>query len=87
MKVLVTVGAGFIGFFVSKILLSKGHTVVGLDNINDYYNVNLKFSWLKELGIEKNDAEKFNQICKSDSSNFSLVRMHLEDRQHLAIIF
>lgn len=44
MKVLVTEGAGFIGFFVSKILLSKGHTVVGLDNINDYYNVNLKFS-------------------------------------------
>ena len=44
MKVLVTGAAGFIGFYVSKILTSKGHSVVGLDNINDYYDVNLKYS-------------------------------------------
>ena len=53
MKILVTGAAGFIGFYVSKVLLEKGHTVVGLDNINDYYDINLKFSRLKELGILK----------------------------------
>ena len=39
MKILVTGAAGFIGFYVSKFLLNKGHEVVGLDNINDYYTV------------------------------------------------
>ncbi|NDA43998.1 MAG: NAD-dependent epimerase/dehydratase family protein, partial [Gammaproteobacteria bacterium] len=42
MKILVTGAAGFIGFHVSKKLLEDGHEVVGLDNLNDYYDVNLK---------------------------------------------
>ena len=40
MKILVTGTAGFIGYFVAKRLLELGHDVVGLDNINDYYDVN-----------------------------------------------
>ncbi|MDH7913948.1 NAD-dependent epimerase [Winogradskyella sp. SYSU M77433] len=87
MKVLVTGAAGFIGFFVSKILINKGHQVVGLDNINDYYDVNLKFSRLKELGIEKECASEFNKVCKSSSSFFSFVRMNLEDRENLPELF
>ena len=42
MKILVTGAAGFIGSHTCVELLKKGHTVVGLDNINDYYDVNLK---------------------------------------------
>ena len=44
MKILVTGAAGFVGFHTSKQLLERGETVVGLDNFNDYYNVNLKES-------------------------------------------
>jgi len=46
---LITGGAGFIGFFLSKKLLEQGCRVVGMDNMNDYYDVNLKYSRLKQL--------------------------------------
>ena len=87
MKVLVTGAAGFIGFYVSKVLLSRGHEVVGLDNINDYYDVNLKFSRLNELGIATEDATIFNENCQSKNVNFSFVRMNLEDRDELPELF
>jgi UDP-glucuronate 4-epimerase len=87
MNVLVTGAAGFIGFYVSKVLLAKGHTVVGLDNINDYYDVNLKLSRLKELGIEKNEAEVFDKICNSKTADFSFIKMNLENREELPKLF
>ncbi|WP_178985261.1 NAD-dependent epimerase [Winogradskyella helgolandensis] len=87
MKVLVTGAAGFIGFYTSKILLSKGHQVVGLDNINDYYDINLKYSRLNELGIDKTEASEFNSLCKSKSEDFTFVRMNLEDREELPKLF
>lgn len=87
MKILVTGAAGFIGFYVSKVLLSKGHKVVGLDNINDYYDVNLKYSRLNELGINKNEASEFKVMCKSESKDFTFVRMNLEDREELPKLF
>ena len=87
-KILVTGAAGFIGFYVSKILLEKGHEVVGLDNINDYYDVNLKFARLKELGINNGDAIIFNKLCKSENYNkFSFIKMNLEDRTELPKLF
>ncbi|MFK7833391.1 MAG: NAD-dependent epimerase [Winogradskyella sp.] len=87
MKILVTGAAGFIGFYVSKILLSKGHQVVGLDNINDYYDVNLKYARLNELGISESEASKFDILCNSSSSNFTFVRMNLENRDELPKLF
>lgn len=87
MKVLVTGAAGFIGFYVSKVLLAKGHKVIGIDNVNDYYDVNLKFSRLKELGVDRSDAEVFNTIAKSTFENFSFVRMNLENREELPKLF
>ena len=57
MKILVTGAAGFIGFHLARRLLERGETVVGIDNMNDYYDVNLKYGRLGELGIQK-DAVK-----------------------------
>lgn len=87
MNILVTGAAGFIGFYVSKLLMYKGHNVVGLDNINNYYDINLKFDRLSELGIDRKDAEIFNKICRSSSNNFSFIRMNLEDRKELPLLF
>ena len=55
MKILVTGTAGFIGYHLAKKLLNRGDEVVGLDNINDYYDVNLKYARLNELGINKDN--------------------------------
>ena len=55
MKILITGAAGFIGFHLSKFLLDKNFTVYGLDNLNNYYDVDLKKKRLKVL----NDYKKF----------------------------
>lgn len=89
MKILVTGAAGFIGYHLCQKLLQENHTVVGLDNINDYYDVNLKFDRLKELGILKRNAEQFHTLVESEkhSRKFSFVRMNLENREELPSLF
>lgn len=57
MKILVTGTAGFIGFHLAERLAKEGHEVVGIDNINDYYDVNLKYARLAESGISRVDVE------------------------------
>ena len=89
MKILVTGAAGFIGYHLSKALLEDGHKVVGLDNINDYYDVNLKYARLKELGIKKQKAAVFLTSTKSELfiDSFEFIRMNLEDKQSLTNLF
>jgi len=89
MKILVTGAAGFIGYYVCEMLLSDNFTVVGLDNLNDYYDTNLKYDRLGELGIEKKSAEKFDKKVDSTihGNRFSFVRMNLEDRTALPQLF
>ena len=54
-KYLITGTAGFIGFHLADAILKQGDDVVGLDNINDYYDLNLKYARLKQAGIERDD--------------------------------
>lgn len=78
MKILVTGAAGFIGFHTCISLLKQGHKVIGIDNINDYYSVQLKYDRLKELGINQNEANKFGIKCKSNTFNdFIFIRLDL----------
>lgn len=87
-KILITGVAGFIGFYVAKALLERGDQVVGLDNINDYYTVQLKYGRLAELGIKENDALVWNTLVSSSTNkNFFFIRMNLEDRESLPNLF
>jgi len=54
MKILITGAAGFIGFHVAERLLAQGHDVVGIDNLNDYYDVNLKRARLARIETQPN---------------------------------
>lgn len=72
MKYLVTGAAGFIGFHVTEKLCQQGHEVVGIDNINDYYDINLKHARLKEL---------------SRHENFHFIKLDLADRTGIAKLF
>jgi UDP-glucuronate 4-epimerase len=72
MKILVTGAAGFIGFFVAQGLLARGDEVVGLDNLNDYYDPSLKYSRLKLL---------------QDHENFRFVKLDLTDRRGIEALF
>jgi len=71
-KILVTGAAGFIGYHLSEKLLAQGYTVVGLDNLNDYYEVSLKEARLARL---------------EGRPGFSFVKMNLEDRDGMARLF
>src|SRR5699024_3636394 len=87
-KVLVTGAAGFIGHALSKKLLEQGHEVYGLDNINNYYTVDLKYDRLKDLGVRREEAEKWNTPAVSSLyDDFRFIRMNLEDRENLPVLF
>lgn len=87
MKVLVTSAAGFIGSYVCKRLLLRGDEVTGLDNINSYYDINLKYGRLVTLGVSREDIEWYKFVSSSTYSLFSFVRMNLEDKQAMQMLF
>jgi len=86
-KILITGTAGFIGYHLVKGLIDQEYEIIGLDNINDYYDVNLKYARLKETGINRKDIE-WNKIIKSTKySNYRFIRLNLEDRGEIMDLF
>ncbi|MCS5708734.1 NAD-dependent epimerase [Candidatus Berkiella cookevillensis] len=81
MKVLVTGAAGFIGSFVAKQLLENNHEVVGLDNLNDYYSVELKKDRLKNLS----HYEKFTFV-QGDIKEYSLINELFETQRFNRVV-
>ena len=84
--ILVTGAAGFIGYHLCERLIKIGYTVIGLDNLNDYYNVNLKLDRLKELGIHSVSG---NEIVFSTKhgDKFQFVKINIEDHENLQRLF
>lgn len=89
MNILVTGAAGFIGSAVCKRLIKQDHNIIGLDNINDYYDPELKLGRLAELGISKEDAMKWYKFAESSAYGacFRFIRMNLEDTKAMAMLF
>ncbi len=88
MKILITGVAGFIGFHLSKVLLDAGYTVVGIDNVNDYYDVNLKYARLNKLGIQENNSISYHRLYNSNLYEaFKFMKIDIVDKEQLLKLF
>lgn len=85
MNILITGTAGFIGMHLAQKLAHMGHNIVGLDNINSYYDTTLKYDRLAQLGIPKNEI-LYNRMVQG-VSNFQFVEMDLSDAGNLMALF
>lgn len=87
MKILVTGAAGFIGFHLVKNLLERGEDVVGIDNLSDYYDVNLKYGRLAVDGIDQESILSNQKIQSSVYPNYHFVKLDICDRERLHTLF
>jgi len=75
MNILITGATGFIGFHLTKYLLSNDLAVAGLDNFNDYYSTSLKYYRLSQLGIEESVISEHQAIISSVFPKFAFQKM------------
>lgn len=87
MNILVTGTAGFIGAAVTRRLLRENHTVIGIDNLNDYYDPSLKLARLKNLGIDTDSLKPDTPVKSVSNPGFSFIKMNLEDPEKTTGIF
>lgn len=87
MKILVTGAAGFIGFHLVRALIAKGNMVVGIDNINDYYPVSLKYARLEENGIPENLIVQGHMVESQKLPGFRFCRIDICDKPALDALF
>jgi len=87
MKILVTGTAGFIGFHLAKRLVEGGDEVVGLDSINDYYTVDLKYGRLNDAGIDRKKLAYGRKVNSESADNYSFIQLKLEDKPRMDEFF
>lgn len=87
MKILVTGTAGFIGFHVANRLIARGDEVVGLDIVNNYYDIKLKYDRLRMAGICEDDTHYNELITSEKHPNYRFIKLELEDEENLNILF
>jgi UDP-glucuronate 4-epimerase len=86
-KILVTGTAGFIGFHLIRALKDARAGIVGLDNINDYYDVELKHARLAETGIDTVDIPYNRPLASSRYGSYRFIKLDLEDGENLLALF
>lgn len=87
MKYFITGTAGFIGFHLTKALIARGEEVYGVDNINDYYDVNLKYARLEASGIKREDLA-FGKAVKSEKlKGYTFMQLDIADKSKILEIF
>ena len=82
-KVLITGTAGFIGFHLTKKLVEEGYNVVGLDIVNDYYDINLKHARLEHLGVRVNELTMNHPVASSSSENLRFIKADIADHEYI----
>ena len=88
MKILVTGAAGFIGSKLMSELVKRGDEIIGIDSINDYYDVRLKYGRLAKCGFSHNDAEQEDSMTVSTIyDNCKFVRLNITDKAKLDLLF
>ncbi len=87
MKILVTGAAGFIGSHLIKALMAGKHEIVGLDTINSYYDVELKYARLSDSGIDREEIVDGQLVASRDYPGYRFVRLDLVDREGLSRLF
>jgi UDP-glucuronate 4-epimerase len=87
--VLLTGIAGFIGFHCARRLLAEGHRVIGIDNVNDYYDVELKYARLREFGFSDADTDRLRREpeARLETANLVFYKADLQQREKIAGIF
>lgn len=89
MKVLVTGAAGFIGSRLMMLLAERGDSVVGIDNINDYYDIRLKYGRLRNAGfaVSENGVKWGEELRSSKYGNCQFIRLSIDDKHGLDSLF
>jgi UDP-glucuronate 4-epimerase len=83
MKILVTGSAGFIGYFLTRELIQRNHEVVGIDNLNSYYDVRLKYARLAQCGVDEASVLWKEETKSNKYENYRFIRMDLDDKAGL----
>lgn len=86
-KILITGTAGFIGYHLARRLIERGDQVIGLDSINDYYDVLIKYGRLSETGIAQDQIEYNRLIASERYDNYQFIQLNLEDKSNLDALF